>query len=267
VGMLTRLRSHQLLHLLSRSAIVNKYHSSLSKKFASQFFMLQSFMLQSSMKKITAVFLFLALAQFGATSGIAQNRVLGANSIILDDGLTPAHTVTITFPGPGAGPASNTTFALPNAASSTVPNGTAAGSTLRWNNVSNMWESSNAITNNGTGLTSGYSIHTTNGPNTGTVGGLFADNTPICWATLAPVFSPFPASFNVSSLQWSAGGTYVVTLNASYNNLCATATVTGATPGFVTSTVTSSSTIAFHTFNTSGVATDLPIAVTIFGRP
>ncbi|MEO6939602.1 MAG: hypothetical protein ABI444_05620 [Candidatus Kapaibacterium sp.] len=89
---------------------------------------------------------------FQASSAHAQNRAFGAKSFLLDDGLVPTHTVTLNFPGPGAGPASNVVFNFPNSGGTLVPIGALDGQTLRWNGGTSLWEASSLLLNSGTAI-------------------------------------------------------------------------------------------------------------------
>ncbi len=100
-----------------------------------------------------AAFFFAALG-----TSQAQNRTLGARSIVLDDGA--GHTFTIQTPTPMLG---NVIYklAIPpagNPPAGFVNLGTLGGQTLYWNSTNGDWEASNVITNNTNGNGTNVSI-------------------------------------------------------------------------------------------------------------
>lgn len=86
---------------------------------------------------------------FGATDSFAQpNRDIGAQRVILDDGA--GNTLTLEYTG-----SSNATYTFTGGGGS-IPNGSVAGQTLRWDGTS--WLASGALTNDGTNLTFGGTL-------------------------------------------------------------------------------------------------------------
>ncbi len=94
----------------------------------------------------------------GSTS-FAQNRTIGANKLLLDDGL--GHTLTLQPPSPTA----TGTLTLPagNANIANMANGTITGQTARWNNATSQWEVSPSVTNVGSTLVNSGPITTLGG--------------------------------------------------------------------------------------------------------
>jgi hypothetical protein len=103
-------------------------------------------------RALIAAALLLTLATGSAS---AQNRSLGANKLILDDGLGRTMILQTPSPLPGA-VGSSYTFTLPvppagNPPAGFVNLGTVAGQTLYWNSTNGDWEASSVITNNTNG--------------------------------------------------------------------------------------------------------------------
>jgi hypothetical protein len=99
---------------------------------------------------LSSVFLYAFFLSVTCTSAHAQNRAMGAQEFILDDGLS--HTLTLLFPGPGPGPASNINVNFPTGGGSLVPLGTTDGQMLRWNNGTSLWETTSLLTVAPTGV-------------------------------------------------------------------------------------------------------------------
>ena len=102
-----------------------------------------------------------------SNASFAQNRVLGANKLVLDDG--QGHTITVQTPVP----ATTGTITLPAAGSNiaNTANGTATGQVLRWNNATNQWEVSPSATNVGSTLSNAGPISATGASGTITATG------------------------------------------------------------------------------------------------
>lgn len=90
----------------------------------------------------------LGLVAFAATDATAQNRDIGAQRVIIDNG--PGNTLTIEYTGTG-----NQTYTF-TAGGSATPAGTLAGQMLRWDGAN--WVLSNALLNDGTDLTFGGTL-------------------------------------------------------------------------------------------------------------
>jgi hypothetical protein len=108
------------------------------------------------MKNLLRIAAVATITLLGSTSH-AQNRSVGTNKLVLDDGL--GHTITLQIPTPSV----TGTLTLPSA-TSTLANtaaGTVAGQTLRWNNATSQWEISPSITNVGSTLSNAGAITAT----------------------------------------------------------------------------------------------------------
>jgi hypothetical protein len=103
------------------------------------------------MKSSITFLLALCLTVAVAVNTYGQNRVVGARSIILDDG--SGHTITLQISGVlGA----NSVYNIPvppagNPPAGFVNTGSAPGQTLYWNSTNSDWEASSVITNNTNG--------------------------------------------------------------------------------------------------------------------
>jgi hypothetical protein len=94
-----------------------------------------------------------------SSTSIAQNRTVGANKLMLDDGL--GHTVTLQT----ATPATTGVLTLPSGGANlaNTANGTVTGQMTRWNNATSQWEVSPSVTNAGSTLSNAGAISATGG--------------------------------------------------------------------------------------------------------
>jgi hypothetical protein len=105
------------------------------------------------------------------SDALAQQRNLGANAVVLDNG--PGNELTIQYTGSG-----NATLTLSGGNMTAVPTGSAPGQMLRWDNTSLEWEVAPGLTHDGDlNLASGFLILLSGGVNATTGAGDVIDVT------------------------------------------------------------------------------------------
>jgi hypothetical protein len=113
----------------------------------------------------------------------AQNRTIGANKVVLDDG--SGHTVTLQTQTPAV----TGILTLPSGSANiaNMANGTVTGQTTRWNAATSQWEVSPSLTNVGSAVANAGSIATTGASGTITAStSLSAGSTVTAGSYVAP---------------------------------------------------------------------------------
>jgi fibronectin-binding autotransporter adhesin len=127
-----------------------------SRRFAIFFIFRYSYFYHtySTIMKFRALIAAALLLTLATGSASAQNRSLGANKLILDDGLGRTMTIQTPSPLPGA-VGSNVLFTLPIPPPGNPPSGFVGvgvnPQTLAWNTANGFWAASSILTNDGVG--------------------------------------------------------------------------------------------------------------------